>query len=331
MSPSPSPIVNALTVDVEDYFQVSAFEHVVARERWGEYPSRVVANTDRLLDLFAGRDVRATFFVLGWVADREPALVRRIAAAGHEIASHGYGHRLIYEQTPEEFREDVRRARALLEAVSGQAVVGYRAPSFSITERSLWALDVLIEEGYAWDASIFPIRHDRYGIPSAPRHAFRVHAGVSRAGTLAAQGFRLRNASADSPEPSAQAVSPAISLLEIPASTVRVAGVNLPIGGGGYFRLLPYAWTRRGIRRLNQVEQKPAVFYLHPWEVDPDQPRLAAGWRSRFRHYRNLDRTEGRLRRLLGDFSFGTISAALLQPAVALQRGLVLPVAPTRP
>jgi polysaccharide deacetylase family protein (PEP-CTERM system associated) len=275
-----APIVNALTVDVEDYFQVSAFERVVARERWGAYESRVVANTDRLLDLFAERGVHATFFVLGWTAGREPALVRRIAAAGHEIASHGHGHRLVYDQTPDQFREDVRRARAQLQAFSGQAVVGYRAPSFSITGRSLWALDILIEEGYTWDASIFPIRHDRYGIPSAPRHPYWIDRAAGR-------------------------------LLEIPASTVRLAGTNLPIGGGGYFRLFPYAWTRRGIRRLNQVERKPAVFYLHPWEVDPGQPRLQASRLSRFRHYHNLAETDGRLRRLLADFRFASIADAI--------------------
>jgi polysaccharide deacetylase family protein (PEP-CTERM system associated) len=341
---SASPIVNALTVDVEDYFQVSAFEGVVSRDRWGEYQGRVVANTERLLGILRETKVHATFFVLGWTADRYPDLVGRIIAEGHEIASHGHAHRLVYDMTPEDFRADLRQARAALEAAGAQGVVGYRAPSFSITERSLWALDVLIEEGFTWDASIFPIRHDRYGIPSAPRHPFRVSVGqgnmisVGRGGvTAVGQGFRLRNASADSPEPSAEAVSSARdtgnatpSLLEIPASTIRIGGMNLPIGGGGYFRLLPYAWTRWGIARVNHLERRSAVFYLHPWEVDPGQPRLAAGWRSRFRHYRNLDRTEERLQRLLGDFSFDTISAALLQPAVALQRGLALPVAPIR-
>jgi polysaccharide deacetylase family protein (PEP-CTERM system associated) len=250
----PMKIVNAMTVDVEDYFQVSAFERVVARDRWHEYESRVAANTDRLLGIFAEFGVRATFFVLGWVADRDGSIVRRIADAGHEVASHGHGHRLVYDQTPEEFREDVRRARRVLQDLSGQPVNGYRAPSFSITERSLWALDVLSEEGYTYDTSIFPIRHDRYGIPNAPRHAFRV--GVGRP---------FRGAIENEP-----------GLLEIPASTIRLFGTNLPVAGGGYFRLLPYWWTRFGIKRLNEVEGKPAVFYVHPWEVDPGQPRLSA-------------------------------------------------------
>jgi polysaccharide deacetylase family protein (PEP-CTERM system associated) len=288
-----APIVNAMTVDVEDYFQVSAFERVVARDRWHEYESHVAANTDRLLSIFAEFDVRATFFVLGWVAERDGTIVRRIADAGHEVASHGSGHRLVYDQTPEAFREDVRRARRVLQDLSGQPVNGYRAPSFSVTERSLWALDVLIEEGYTYDTSIFPIRHDRYGIPGAPRHAYWVSSGVGRS-FRAAEGH---------------------SLLEIPASTVRIAGTNLPMAGGGYFRLLPYWWTRFGIRRVNDVERKPAVFYVHPWEVDPSQPRLNGSRLSRFRHYQNLAKTESRLRRLLADFRFGPVAETILAAA----------------
>ena len=275
-----SAIVNAMTIDVEDYFQVSSFDGVVSRDAWDGMPSRVVPNTERLLRIFDEFGVKSTFFVLGWVADRFPDLVARIARAGHELASHGYSHRLVYDQTPEAFREDVRRAKRLIEDQSGQAVNGYRAPSYSITRRSLWALDVLMEEGYAYDASIFPIRHDRYGIPDAPRHTHELarHAG---------------------------------RLTEAPPSTVRVAGMNLPVAGGGYFRLLPYQWTRWGIRRINRHEAKPAIFYLHPWEVDPEQPRLQASALSRFRHYRHLDQTETRLRRLLGDFSFGTLGALI--------------------
>jgi polysaccharide deacetylase family protein (PEP-CTERM system associated) len=269
-------MVNAMTVDVEDYFQVSAFDAVVPRRQWDQLESRVSANTDRLLALFAGHELTATFFVLGWVAERFPAIVARISGLGHEVASHGYGHHLIYTQTPAAFREDVRRAKALLETASGQAVDGYRAPSFSITKQSLWALDVLAEEGHRYDASIFPIRHDRYGIPGSPRHPY-----------VLAQGSG--------------------SLVECPGSTARVGALNLPIAGGGYFRLLPYAWTRWGIARLNRHEGQPAIFYLHPWEVDPGQPRLDAPWLSRFRHYRNLDQTEGRLRRLLEDFRFGPL------------------------
>jgi polysaccharide deacetylase family protein (PEP-CTERM system associated) len=273
-------LVNAMTVDVEDYYQVSAFDRVVPRSAWGYMASRVSANTLRLLALFDECSVRGTFFVLGWVAERHPELVRAIANRGHEIASHGYGHQLVYEQTPDEFREDVRRARRILEDAGGQRVVGYRAPSFSIVNRSLWALDVLIEEGYEYDASIFPIHHDRYGIASARRDPHRI-------------------------------ARPAGDLVEIPGSTVRIGSVNLPVAGGGYFRLLPYAWTRWGMARLNHVERRPAVFYIHPWEIDPGQPRLPAGPLSRFRHYRHLEQTEARLRRLFTDFSFGTMADAV--------------------
>jgi len=269
-----------MTVDVEDYFQVSAFDNVVSRDAWAGMESRVVANTGRLLDLFDEFDVRSTFFVLGWVAERHPALVRAIVARGHELASHGYAHRLVYSQTPAEFREDVRRAKGLLEDAGGVAVHGYRAPSFSVTSRSLWALDVLLEEEYRYDASIFPIRHDRYGIPDAPRWPHAIE-------------------------------RPAGRVYEVPGSTVRLGGTNLPVAGGGYFRILPYAWTRFGISRVNRTERQPVVFYLHPWEIDADQPRLSAGALSRFRHYRNLHKTESRLRRLMRDFTFAPVASVL--------------------
>jgi polysaccharide deacetylase family protein (PEP-CTERM system associated) len=274
-------IVNVMTVDVEDYFQVSAFEGRVSRYEWDGLESRVCQNTERLLAIFEDAGVTATFFVLGWVAERFPSLVRRIVTAGHEIASHGYAHRLVYEMTPAEFREDLHRARVALEGACGALVLGYRAPSYSITRRSLWAFDVLLEEGYVYDASVFPIHHDRYGIPDAPRHPYVI--------------TRERGA-----------------LWELPGSTIRWAGQNLPIGGGGYFRILPYGWTRRGITRVNAREAKPVMFYLHPWEIDPAQPRLRASAVSRFRHYRNLARTEPRLRRLLADFRFGSISSVLV-------------------
>jgi polysaccharide deacetylase family protein (PEP-CTERM system associated) len=270
------PIVNAMTVDVEDYFQVSAFDAVLPRSRWDAMESRVVGNTERLLAIFAEHRVRATFFVLGWVAERFPGLVRAIAEHGHEIASHGYGHGLVYDQARDAFREDVRRSKGLLESACGAEVRGYRAPSFSITMRSLWALDVLIEEGFEYDASIFPIHHDRYGIPSSPRHPYRIE---RRAG----------------------------SLVETPGSTTAWGPFNVPVAGGGYFRILPYAWTKWGIGRINRRDRRPAIFYLHPWEIDPAQPRLHASALSRFRHYRNLDRTEVRLRRLLTDFRFDTV------------------------
>jgi polysaccharide deacetylase family protein (PEP-CTERM system associated) len=271
-----SAIVNAMTVDVEDYFQVSAFDGVVPRSRWDQLESRVCANTERLLAVFESHGIKATFFVLGWVAERFPALLSRIASLGHEVGSHGYGHKLIYQQTPAGFREDVRRAKDLLERVTGRRVEGYRAPSYSITNRSLWALDVLLAEGHTYDASIFPIRHDRYGIPESPRHP-----------------YVLERASG--------------SLIEAPGSTVRLSGINLPVAGGGYFRILPYAWTHWGISRLNTREGRSAIFYLHPWEIDPGQPRFDAGYLDRFRHYRNLDKTEARLRRLLRDFSFAPL------------------------
>ena len=273
-------VVNAMTIDVEDYFHVSVFDGVVPRHRWDSFESRVTSNTDRLLDMFNERGVKGTFFVLGWVAERCPRLVRRIAALGHEVASHGYAHRLIYDQTREDFRQDVRRAKALLEDTTGTPVAGFRAPSYSVTPRSLWALDVLIEEGYRYDASIFPIRHDRYGIPLSARHAYRLERESG-------------------------------SLVEAPASTVRWGALNLPIAGGGYFRLLPYAWTRWGIDRLNSREHKPAIFYLHPWEIDPNQPRLHTGALSRLRHYRNLDKTETRFRILLRDFQFAPLATVL--------------------
>jgi polysaccharide deacetylase family protein (PEP-CTERM system associated) len=285
-----------MSVDVEDYFHVSVFDGIVPRSTWERMESRVCANTDRLLDIFDDHGVRATFFVLGWVAERHPDLVRRIAARGHELASHGYAHRLVYDQTPAAFRQDVRRAKQILEDASGCAIGGYRAPSYSITPRSLWALDILIEEGYWYDASIFPIRHDRYGIPVSPREPFPIE----------------RESGA---------------LMEVPGSTVRVGPVNLPVAGGGYFRILPYWWTRWGISRLNDVDGQAAVFYLHPWEIDADQPRLSAGWLGRFRHYRNLDQTESRLRSLLCDFSFGTVASLLTPRAQAARAGQLVPTA----
>jgi polysaccharide deacetylase family protein (PEP-CTERM system associated) len=273
-------MLNAMTIDVEDYFQVSAFADVVSQEEWPSFESRVCRNTDRLLGILDGANVRATFFVLGWVAERFPDLVARIHGAGHELASHSYDHGLVYAKTPETFRADLRRARAAIADASGVVVTGYRAPSYSVVDRSLWALDVLVDEGYTYDSSIYPIRHDRYGIPAWPRFVHQVERPGGR-------------------------------LWELPGSTVRHLGTNMPMGGGGYFRLLPYRWTSMGIRRLNEQEGRPAIFYLHPWEIDPDQPRLRASMLSRFRHYRNLDQTESRLRRLLKDFRFGTISDVL--------------------
>lgn len=292
---APAPIVNAMSIDVEDYFHVSVFDGLVPRSQWDAMESRVEANTMRMLDLFEEHGVRSTFFVLGWVGERYRNLVSAIAQRGHEVASHGYAHRLIYDQTLAAFRDDVRRAKAILEDAAGCPVVGYRAPSYSITPRSLWALDVLVEEGYQYDSSIFPIRHDRYGIPVSARQPYQITRGPG-------------------------------SLVEVPGSTTRVGPLNLPVAGGGYFRLLPYRWTHWGISRVNRLEGRAVVFYLHPWEIDPGQPRLQAGRLGRLRHYRNLDQTEARLRQLLTDFRFDAIdvmvaqarSAAAAAPAAAL-------------
>lgn len=298
VSPGTDPVVNAMSIDVEDYFHVSAFDGIVPRSEWAKMESRVTRNTERLLDIFREHGVRSTFFVLGWVAERHPGLVRAIADAGHEIASHGYAHRLIYDQTLTAFRDDVRRAKALLEDACGRHVIGYRAPSYSITPRSLWALDVLLEEGYQYDSSIFPIRHDRYGIPVSARRPYLIP--------------RDRG-----------------ELVEVPGSTTKMGPLNLPVAGGGYFRIFPYWWTRWGISRVNRLERRPAIFYLHPWEIDPDQPRLKAGRLSRFRHYRNLQHTEARLRQLVTDFKFDALDRVVAQTRSAMptaeQTALPLP------
>jgi polysaccharide deacetylase family protein (PEP-CTERM system associated) len=264
---------NALTVDVEEHFQVAAFEGQIGRDEWGGHASRVAANTSRVLDLFASRGVKGTFFVLGWVAERNPDLVRRIVAEGHELASHGYDHTRVIHMDAKCFREDVTRTRRILEDLGGVAVRGYRAPSYSIGAGNLWALDVLQETGHLYSSSIYPIRHDLYGMPEAPRFAFRARPGA---------------------------------ILEVPVTTVEVGGRNLPAGGGGYFRLLPYPAFRWALRRVNERDRQPGMFYFHPWEMDPAQPRVhGAPLRSRFRHYTNLHAMEARLTRLLGDFSWG--------------------------
>lgn len=274
------PIVNAMSVDVEDYFQVSAFESTITRNSWDSIPCRVEKNTQRVLELFAEHDVKATFFTLGWVAERFPGLVQEIANAGHEVASHGYSHVRATEQTPREFAEDISRTKALLEDASGQAVKGYRAASFSIGAHNLWALDEIEAAGYRYSSSVNPIRHDLYGMPDAPRFAFH---------------------------PASK------SLTEVPITTLRLFGTNVPCGGGGYFRLLPYAFFKWAIRRVNRVDRQPSVFYFHPWEIDPEQPRRNdAPLKTKFRHYNNLDRMEPRLRRLLADFRWGRMDEVYL-------------------
>lgn len=272
---------NALTVDVEDYFQVSAFANQIDPRDWDRFELRVEHNTRRLLDIFVEREVRATFFVLGWVAERCPALVRSIADLGHEVACHGYSHQLIYNQTPAVFREETRRAKACLEDQAQRPVLGYRAASYSVTKRSLWALDILAELEFEYDSSIFPIHHDRYGIADSPRWPHRV---ITPNGS---------------------------ALIEFPPSTASILGYRWPVAGGGYFRLYPYRLTRFALAGLNGREGRPFIFYVHPWEIDPAQPRIRSGWLSSFRHYSNLDCNEEKLRRLLSDFKFAAVREVL--------------------
>jgi polysaccharide deacetylase family protein (PEP-CTERM system associated) len=272
-------MLNALTVDIEDYFHPNAMDGVVDPAQWDSLPPRVEANTYRILDLLSEHEVRATFFVLGWVVERWPHLIAEVARRGHEVACHGFAHRLVYRLGPAAFRADVTKARAAIEDAIGEPVTGFRAASYSIVTETMWALDVLIELGFRYDSSIFPIRHDLYGIPSFSRVPVRVR-------------------------------RPAGEILEIPPSTVRVLGCNWPVAGGGYLRVLPYALTRRAIRRLNEREKIAAMVYVHPWELDPDQPRLRARRRARVRQYTNLRAVEPRLRRLLHEFRFAPIRDA---------------------
>lgn len=267
---------NAMSFDVEDYFQVQAFADVCDRARWDGYESRVERNTNLILDLLAERRTHATFFTLGWIAERYPSIVRRVVAEGHELASHGYAHHRVDQQTPDQFRADIRQTKKILEDIGGAPIRGYRAATFSVGPTTPWAFRVLEEEGYAYSSSVYPVAHDNYSNPDAPRFAYRP-AGTS-------------------------------NFWEYPISTVRLAGRNIPCGGGGYFRFAPYAAFRRAIAHLNEREHQSAVFYLHPWEVDPDQPRPSGvGLKSRLRHYLNLSRTVPRLNRLLQDFRWDRI------------------------
>ena len=272
-------ITNALTIDVEDYFQVSAFAPYIPRHDWDARECRVERNVGRILELLAERDIKATFFTLGWIAERYPQLVRHIVAGGHELASHGYGHERASDLSPEAFSQDIQRAKALLEDLGGAPVIGYRAPSFSIGTGNLWAFDKLARAGYRYSSSIYPIKHDHYGMPDSPRFAYRVGAG----------------------------------LLEIPVTTLRMGKRNLPSSGGGYFRLLPYALSRWMLKRVNRKDREPAIFYFHPWEIDVDQPRIAGiDAKTRFRHYVNIGRTENRLQSLMRDFRWGRMDQIFL-------------------
>ena len=267
-------IVNGLSVDVEDWFQVGAFENVIARDSWDSLPLRVSDNVLRVLDMFAEADVKATFFTLGWVARRNAALIRRIADAGHEVASHGWDHARVFTLDRKTFGEDIARARKVLEDASGAPVTGYRAPSFSIDQRTPWAYMELAEQGYAYSSSVAPVAHDHYGWRDAPRFAFNPLAWHD--------------------------------LIEIPVTTAILGGRRVAAGGGGFFRVLPYAFSRWAIRQVNRTERRPAVFYFHPWEVDPDQPRVPnASVRSKLRHYTNLDKMAGKLTELVHEFAWG--------------------------
>lgn len=266
-------LINAMSVDVEEHFQVSAFENRIARSSWGTIPSRVCRNMDRIFQLFDETNTKATFFTLGCVAEKAPKLVRSIVANGHEIASHGFDHSRVSMKTPSEFLKDISYTKEILEDISGERVVGFRAPSFSINDDTLWAYDVLQDAGYEYSSSIYPINHDHYGLPSAPRFPFRLKED---------------------------------GILEIPLTTAEVAGRNWPGAGGGYFRLLPLAYSRWALRRVNNQDKMPAAFYFHPWEIDPDQPRVAdLPLTTKFRHYVNLRRFEGRLAKILGEFEWG--------------------------
>jgi len=270
-----------MTVDVEDYYHVSAFAKVIAPRDWERWPSTVERNTQRLLDLFDEASIKATFFVLGWVAERYPQLVREIHARGHELASHGYSHQLVYKQTPALFRAETAQSKQLLEDIAQTPIVGYRAASYSITRESLWAIDILIELGFQWDSSIFPVYHDRYGIPDSP-----------------AQPYRIRSDGGE--------------LLEFPLTTAKLLGYSMPAAGGGYFRLYPYALSRWLFKNATNDNRRPAIFYLHPWEIDELQPRVpGASLLSRFRHYNNLAHCLPRLKKMLAEFPFGTVSDSL--------------------
>jgi polysaccharide deacetylase family protein (PEP-CTERM system associated) len=270
-----------MTVDVEDYFHVAALAKSIDRSQWNTMEYRAENSTRRLLNLFDESGIKATFFVLGWVARRSPDLIREIHRRGHEVASHGMSHKLVYNQTPEEFSSETYESKALLEDIVGVPVLGYRASTYSITSRSLWALDILKEAGFIYDSSIFPIHHDMYGIPDAPQTPSRI------------------------------STPKGATIVEFPMSTAPMFGFRLPVSGGGYFRLLPYWLTHAGLSKLNHQLKRPFIFYLHPWEVDPQQPRVKAGWKSTLRHYTNLDRCEARLRRLIGEFRFAPVREVL--------------------
>ncbi|MCG7872502.1 MAG: DUF3473 domain-containing protein [Candidatus Thiodiazotropha lotti] len=273
--------INAITVDVEDYYQVSAFNKQITRADWDGYESRVYDNTHRILKIFDDNNIKGTFFILGWVAERNKKLINEISELGHEVACHGYSHDLVYNQTPETFLEETKQSKAIIEDIVGKPIKGYRAASYSITEKSLWALDILTECGFSYDSSIFPIMHDRYGIPGAKTMPHRL---------------KTENGN---------------EIIEFPLSTVGVAKRRLPVSGGGYFRLFPYWLSKAGLNRVNRNDQMPFIFYMHPWEIDEGQPKIKSSRLSEFRHYNNIDKFEARLLKLIRDFEFSTVSDVL--------------------
>ncbi len=349
-------MLNALTIDIEDYFQVHAFSNVIKYGDWGNYECRIERNTDRILEILnsAGcpyrvkqqhrstsahehfehrntaalnnsafiphnsefkthNSLKGTFFVLGWIAERYPDLVRRIHKEGHEIACHGYGHKLLYHQSKEDFRNDIRRAKVILENITGIEIIGYRAPSYSITNKSQWAFEILAEEGFKYDSSIFPIRHDFYGMPEAPRFPFLISLNGNSNVEFSTLNYELGD-SEFTTQNSKLKIQNSKFIVEFPISTIRILGVNFPISGGGYFRLFPYSLIKKGLQSINEKESKPFIFYLHPWEVDFDQPRINnLPFKSRFRHYVNLKKTEEKFKKLIEDFQFSTIRQILIQ------------------
>lgn len=289
---SPS-VTHAMTIDVEDYFHVAALAEAIKPEEWNNWPSRVEGNTERLMALFDEKGIKATFFVLGWVANKYPELVKRISDNGHEVASHGYSHQLVYGQSPEVFRQETQRSRELLRDLSQQPVDGYRAASYSITQASPWAIDILAELGFTWDSSIFPVHHDRYGVPGSPEEPYWIET---------VNGARLK---------------------EFPLTTAKIGPLAMPAAGGGYFRQYPYALSRWLFERASLGETKPQIFYLHPWEIDPEQPQVSGlSWFSKFRHYTNLEKCYGRLERMLDDFAFGTMGECL--SSVTIEKSFTL-------
>jgi polysaccharide deacetylase family protein (PEP-CTERM system associated) len=346
-------MLNILTIDLEDYFQVHAFSAVIKYDDWSNFECRIERNTDRLLSILGSarspqqvkpqhrstsspkndsaintqqstinNPIRATFFVLGWIAERYPDLVRRIQKEGHEIACHGYAHQLVYRQSRDEFRQDVKRAKSILEDITGSEVIGYRAPSYSITNKSQWAFEILVEEGFKYDSSIFPIRHDFYGLPNAPRFPFIISLNGNNNVEFSILNFELGTAAPqhgttraplEGSTPNSE-LRTQHSLIEFPLSTVKLFGTNFPISGGGYFRLFPYYLIHRGLKSINQRGNQPFIFYMHPWELDCEQPRIKeVGLKSRFRHYVNLTKAEFKFKRLLSDFQFSTIRQFLTQ------------------